>query len=251
MVNCLFKRPLTPSLVLSQDEDIQEIEDAGHKMQQQYCQFFDHVIVNDGLQAACVQLLTAVRRAQDEPQWVPAAWIKPSEQSWEEQTGWQAHEYANILRVTVHAEKTVCVVCESLNQNKKYFQFIYVVYHYFWKKPKPICASGTRWRRWGFATPESATNFRSYNTIELFWVLNKCSAMLSGSVMIYHICSNPHLPMKCYTTGNYPAQSKSSPAPFCATSELSPQKRFGILILIIHFKLYIHFRTELPRTTEE
>ncbi|XP_056607572.1 MAGUK p55 subfamily member 4-like isoform X5 [Triplophysa dalaica] len=63
------------------DEDIQEIEDAGHKMQQQYCQFFDHVIVNDGLQAACVQLLTAVRRAQDEPQWVPAAWIKPSEQS--------------------------------------------------------------------------------------------------------------------------------------------------------------------------
>ncbi|XP_057194291.1 MAGUK p55 subfamily member 4 [Triplophysa rosa] len=63
------------------DEDLQEIEDAGHKMEQQYCQFFDHVIVNDGLQAACVQLLTAVRRAQDEPQWVPAAWINPSEQS--------------------------------------------------------------------------------------------------------------------------------------------------------------------------
>ncbi|XP_073726837.1 MAGUK p55 subfamily member 4 isoform X2 [Misgurnus anguillicaudatus] len=63
------------------DEDFQEIEDAGHKMEQQYCQFFDHVIVNEGLQAACVQLLTAVRRAQDEPQWVPAAWIRPTEQS--------------------------------------------------------------------------------------------------------------------------------------------------------------------------
>lgn len=69
------------SLFLSQDEDFQEIEDTGHKMEQQYCPFFDHVIVNDGLQAACVQLLTAVRRAQDESQWVPAAWIKPTEQS--------------------------------------------------------------------------------------------------------------------------------------------------------------------------
>uniref|UniRef100_A0A8C1NEZ0 MAGUK p55 subfamily member 4-like n=1 Tax=Cyprinus carpio TaxID=7962 RepID=A0A8C1NEZ0_CYPCA len=53
------------------DEDFQEIEDAGRNMEQHYCQYFDHVIVNDGLQAACVQLLTAVRRAQDEPQWVP------------------------------------------------------------------------------------------------------------------------------------------------------------------------------------
>ncbi|XP_052456577.1 MAGUK p55 subfamily member 4-like isoform X2 [Carassius gibelio] len=63
------------------DEDFQEIEDAGCDMEQHYCQFFDHVIVNDGLQAACVQLLTAVRRAQDELQWVPAAWIRPTGQS--------------------------------------------------------------------------------------------------------------------------------------------------------------------------
>ncbi|RXN33516.1 MAGUK p55 subfamily member 4-like protein [Labeo rohita] len=63
------------------DEDFQEIEDAGRNMEQHYCQFFDHVIVNDGLQAACVQLLTAVRRAQDEPQWVPATWIRPTNQS--------------------------------------------------------------------------------------------------------------------------------------------------------------------------
>lgn len=67
--------------LLRQDEDFQEIEDAGRKMEQHYCQFFDHVIVNDGLQAACVQLLTAVRRAQDEPQWVPTAWIRPTDQS--------------------------------------------------------------------------------------------------------------------------------------------------------------------------
>ncbi|XP_059416794.1 MAGUK p55 subfamily member 4-like isoform X2 [Carassius carassius] len=63
------------------DEDFQEIEDAGRDMEQHYCQFFDHMLVNDGLQAACVQLLTTVRRAQDEPQWVPAAWIRPTGQS--------------------------------------------------------------------------------------------------------------------------------------------------------------------------
>ncbi|XP_066521295.1 MAGUK p55 subfamily member 4 isoform X2 [Hoplias malabaricus] len=62
------------------EEDFQEIEDAGRKMEQHYSQFFDHVIVNDGMQASCVQLLTAVRRAQDEPQWVPASWIRPTVQ---------------------------------------------------------------------------------------------------------------------------------------------------------------------------
>ncbi|XP_072539654.1 MAGUK p55 subfamily member 4-like isoform X2 [Salminus brasiliensis] len=61
------------------DEDYQEIEDAGRRMEQHFSQFFDYVIVNDGLQASCVQLLTAVRRAQDEPQWVPASWIRPTD----------------------------------------------------------------------------------------------------------------------------------------------------------------------------
>lgn len=64
----------------SQDEDFHEVEEAACRMEQHYGQFFDHVIVNDGLQAACVRLMTAVRRAQDEPQWVPASWIRPTEQ---------------------------------------------------------------------------------------------------------------------------------------------------------------------------
>ncbi|XP_053493323.1 MAGUK p55 subfamily member 4 [Ictalurus furcatus] len=62
------------------DEDFHEIEEAACRMEQHYGQFFDHVIINDGLQAACVRLMTAVRRAQDEPQWVPASWIRPPEQ---------------------------------------------------------------------------------------------------------------------------------------------------------------------------
>ncbi|XP_076580105.1 MAGUK p55 subfamily member 4-like isoform X3 [Chaetodon auriga] len=63
------------------DEDFQEMEDAARKMESHFCHFFDHVIVNNELQDSCVQLLTAVRKAQDEPQWVPASWIRPTAES--------------------------------------------------------------------------------------------------------------------------------------------------------------------------
>lgn len=65
-----------------QDEDFQEMEEAARKIESHYLQFFDHVIVNEELQDSCVQLLTAVRKAQDEPQWVPASWIRPTSESW-------------------------------------------------------------------------------------------------------------------------------------------------------------------------
>uniref|UniRef100_A0A674J4K2 MAGUK p55 scaffold protein 4 n=1 Tax=Terrapene triunguis TaxID=2587831 RepID=A0A674J4K2_9SAUR len=57
------------------EEDLQEMEDCAKKTEAQFGQFFDQVIVNDNLQEACVQLLSAVHQAQDEPQWVPATWI--------------------------------------------------------------------------------------------------------------------------------------------------------------------------------
>ncbi|KAM4024771.1 MAGUK p55 subfamily member 4 [Anomaloglossus baeobatrachus] len=57
------------------EEDFQEIEEAAKKMEEQFSQFFDQVLVNDDLQSASVQLLSIVRRAQDEPQWIPASWI--------------------------------------------------------------------------------------------------------------------------------------------------------------------------------
>uniref|UniRef100_A0A4X2KLS2 MAGUK p55 scaffold protein 4 n=1 Tax=Vombatus ursinus TaxID=29139 RepID=A0A4X2KLS2_VOMUR len=57
------------------DEDLQEMEELAKKMETQFGQFFDQVIVNDSLQEACAELLTAVQQAQDEPQWVPATWI--------------------------------------------------------------------------------------------------------------------------------------------------------------------------------
>uniref|UniRef100_A0A673T8I3 Membrane palmitoylated protein 4 n=1 Tax=Suricata suricatta TaxID=37032 RepID=A0A673T8I3_SURSU len=57
------------------DEDLQAMEDLAQKMETQFGQFFDHVIVNDNLQDARAQLLSAVQKAQEEPQWVPAAWV--------------------------------------------------------------------------------------------------------------------------------------------------------------------------------
>ncbi|KAK1336545.1 hypothetical protein QTO34_002576 [Cnephaeus nilssonii] len=57
------------------DEDLQEMEDSAQRMETQFGQFFDHVIVNDILQEACAQLVSAVQKAQEEPQWVPAAWV--------------------------------------------------------------------------------------------------------------------------------------------------------------------------------
>ncbi|XP_054826119.1 MAGUK p55 subfamily member 4 [Eublepharis macularius] len=57
------------------EEDLQEMEELAKKMETQFGQFFDHMIVNDNLEEACMQLLSAIRRAQDEPQWVPATWI--------------------------------------------------------------------------------------------------------------------------------------------------------------------------------
>lgn len=64
-----------------QEEDFQELEDAARKMEHQFSQFFDHVMVNDGLQDSTLQLLSAVRQAQDQPHWVPTSWLRPSEES--------------------------------------------------------------------------------------------------------------------------------------------------------------------------
>ncbi|XP_058295676.1 MAGUK p55 subfamily member 4 isoform X2 [Hylobates moloch] len=57
------------------DEDLQEMENLAQRMETQFGQFFDHVIVNDSLHNACAQLLSAIQKAQEEPQWVPATWI--------------------------------------------------------------------------------------------------------------------------------------------------------------------------------
>ena len=69
--------------VIPQEEDFQELEDAARRMEHQFSQLFDHVIVNEELHESSRLLLTAVRHAQDQPHWVPTCWLHPSEESWE------------------------------------------------------------------------------------------------------------------------------------------------------------------------
>lgn len=57
------------------------MDEAGKKMESHFRQLFDQVIVNDDLQQSLAQLVAAVKTAEDEPQWVPASWIRPAEKS--------------------------------------------------------------------------------------------------------------------------------------------------------------------------
>uniref|UniRef100_A0A4W3H7K9 MAGUK p55 scaffold protein 4 n=1 Tax=Callorhinchus milii TaxID=7868 RepID=A0A4W3H7K9_CALMI len=59
------------------DEDLEEMEDTAKKMEDHFGHLFDRVIVNDDLHLACGHLLSAVRQAQEEPHWVPEAWLCP------------------------------------------------------------------------------------------------------------------------------------------------------------------------------
>lgn len=78
---CLIKFAMHIFRFLLKDEDLQEMEDLAQKMETQFGQFLDHVIVNDSLQDACAQLLSAVQKAQEEPHWVPATWVSSDTES--------------------------------------------------------------------------------------------------------------------------------------------------------------------------
>ncbi|XP_038839191.1 MAGUK p55 subfamily member 4-like, partial [Salvelinus namaycush] len=57
------------------DVDFEEMEDAARFMEGKYGQYFDHVIVNEELQDACMQLFNTIQLAQEGPHWIPAAWL--------------------------------------------------------------------------------------------------------------------------------------------------------------------------------
>uniref|UniRef100_A0A2K6G9F6 MAGUK p55 scaffold protein 4 n=1 Tax=Propithecus coquereli TaxID=379532 RepID=A0A2K6G9F6_PROCO len=80
LFHCIFLSRLN-NRFLKNDEDLQEMEELAQKIETQFGQFFDHVIVNDSLQDACAQLLSVIQKAQEEPQWVPATWISSGTES--------------------------------------------------------------------------------------------------------------------------------------------------------------------------
>ena len=58
-----------------------DLEEASRRLESHYCQFFDRVMLNEELGPSTAQLLGAAQQAQDLPQWVPAAWIRPPQES--------------------------------------------------------------------------------------------------------------------------------------------------------------------------
>ncbi|XP_030216884.1 MAGUK p55 subfamily member 4 isoform X2 [Gadus morhua] len=63
------------------DQDLVDLEEASRRLESHYCQFFDRVMLNEELGPSTAQLLGAAQQAQDLPQWVPAAWIRPPQES--------------------------------------------------------------------------------------------------------------------------------------------------------------------------
>ncbi|XP_041858097.1 MAGUK p55 subfamily member 4-like [Melanotaenia boesemani] len=61
------------------EEDFLELEEVSKLMEAKYKQFFDHVLVNDDLQDACIQLCSIIQQAQNEPQWIPVSWLLTEE----------------------------------------------------------------------------------------------------------------------------------------------------------------------------
>ncbi|KAM4608720.1 MAGUK p55 subfamily member 4-like [Polymixia lowei] len=67
--NHTTKRPLT-------DEDFEETLESSRLIELKYRQFFDSIIVNENLQDACMELFSVIQQAQEEPQWIPAHWMR-------------------------------------------------------------------------------------------------------------------------------------------------------------------------------
>uniref|UniRef100_A0A8C5N5K9 MAGUK p55 subfamily member 4-like n=1 Tax=Gouania willdenowi TaxID=441366 RepID=A0A8C5N5K9_GOUWI len=61
------------------EEDFVELEHMSKLIEVKYKQFFDRVLVNDDLQAACMQLCSIIQQAQNQPQWVPVSWSQAEE----------------------------------------------------------------------------------------------------------------------------------------------------------------------------
>ncbi|XP_072304452.1 MAGUK p55 subfamily member 4 [Eucyclogobius newberryi] len=61
------------------EDDFTELEDVAQKMELHFSQFFDDVVVNEDLQESCARVWSAATRAQEQPQWVPACWIRPQQ----------------------------------------------------------------------------------------------------------------------------------------------------------------------------
>ena len=72
----LIRVILIYNVYLFQDEELKEIMDKAHEMEDQYGHYFDLIIINNDVESAYQQLLHQINLLEREPQWVPAAWLR-------------------------------------------------------------------------------------------------------------------------------------------------------------------------------
>ena len=63
-------------VIFSQNDEFEEIIQTAEKIERQYGQYFDQIIVNEDLQKAVNELSLAVHNLETEPLWVPASWVR-------------------------------------------------------------------------------------------------------------------------------------------------------------------------------
>ena len=59
-----------------QNDEFEEIVQTSDRLEKQYGQYFDQIIINEDLQKAVNELRLAVHNLETEPQWVPASWVR-------------------------------------------------------------------------------------------------------------------------------------------------------------------------------
>ena len=62
--------------IASQDDEFTSMIKAGEKIERLYGHWFDMVIENEDLSSAFEHLVKAVRRLDQDAQWVPASWVQ-------------------------------------------------------------------------------------------------------------------------------------------------------------------------------
>ena len=58
-----------------QNDEFEEIIQTSERIEKQYGQYFDQIIVNEDLQKAANELSLAAHNVETEPLWVPAHWV--------------------------------------------------------------------------------------------------------------------------------------------------------------------------------
>ena len=75
MLTGILKLAIT-SLIFFQDDEFHSMIRADEKISFLYGHWFDLSIVNDDLNSAFEELVRAVRRLDQDAQWVPASWVQ-------------------------------------------------------------------------------------------------------------------------------------------------------------------------------